>query len=93
MTLNQNFIINANLGYSDNVTASREKKTANVAKVLEEEYITQLCMAFATIRDQVGSLESKRLKGGTTFLVSGWLFDREGIDDLLCMYLSSNLDI
>lgn len=34
--------------------------------------ITQLCMAFATIRDHVGSFESKRLKGGIplTFLGS-----------------------
>lgn len=54
---------------------------------------TQLCMAFATIRDQVGSLESKRLKGGMTFPDLGWFLGREGTDDLFCMYFSSDFDM
>lgn len=92
MTLNLNFMAK-HVENSDNIPNSWKTITINVTKVLEEEHITQLCIAFATISDQVGGLDSKRLKGGMPFLVSGWLLDRDGTDDLLCIYLSSNLDI
>lgn len=52
-------------------------------------FITQLCIALAQIRDQVGSLESRRLKGGTVGPFFSWSFGREGTDDLFCMYFSS----
>lgn len=55
----------------------------------EARDFTQLCMEFATISDQVGSLESKRRNGGMTFFVFGRSLDREATDMLFCMYLNS----
>lgn len=55
--------------------------------------ITQLCIAFATIRDHVGSLESKRWKGGITFAVLGLFSVRKDFCLLSNMYSNSYFDI
>lgn len=54
---------------------------------------TQLCMAFATIIDHVGSLESKRLKGGIPLLDFDLPSTILCICPLFCIYLNSWMDI
>ena len=53
---------------------------------------TQLCIAFAMIRDHVGILESSRLKGGITVFL-GTFSTTEGCCLLLSTYSNSYLDI
>lgn len=54
---------------------------------------TQLCMELATIRDHVGILDSKRLKGGIIVVVLGLLSERKDLCFLSSIYSNSNLDI
>lgn len=58
-----------------------------------EKWSTQLCMELATIRDQVGSLESKCLKGGIILAVFIWLLAVTDFFLLLCIYSNSYLVI
>lgn len=53
--------------------------------------ITQLCMAFATIRDHVGIFESKRLKGGITLTL--FASTEKDCCLLFSIYSSSYFDI
>lgn len=54
------------------------------------KWSTQLCMELATIKDQVGSLESKRLKGGIILAFFIWLSTLTDSFLLLCIYFNSH---